>query len=341
MEGVAVPRDLAEPGDGRTQQHDAMSPEDAPEAFTPKEWVPARAVRIKATALGLNPRMLRRLSSAGVLAACRQRGQGYGRGRAGYYPRRALAQLEAVANARPHRVSPTMLRHLVWWQPGGRLEHWDRWRADRVTDLLPSVPAWDLEPAWNGALPDDREAAMVELASWLGARHEPLPGGARRLHDEGDRQALVRLVYSLVLKDDLLTDLAGATDEIEARARLQAILGQAVDGEPGEPAGRSFGELLERGLGKPAARTRPGVPGELAVAMFAFMPAPAHAAAQMTALSEPRARAARDALIAWSAQAGSDYGAQLRALPELAGLMTLTWDTMGSHIPAVLEIPSH
>jgi hypothetical protein len=45
--------------------------------------------------------------------------------------------------------------------------------------------------------------------------------------------------------------LAGAQDAQDARTRLQAMLGQQVDGEPGEESGLTFGELLDRGSASP------------------------------------------------------------------------------------------
>ncbi len=279
--------------------------------------------------------MLRRLRSEGLLAACRQRGLGYRRGSTWYYPQRSLAQLEAVASARSHRISPGLLRHRVWWRPGGLLEDWLRWHDDRVDDLGPSAPAWDLEPAF-GDLPDDRERAMTELAAWWGARHPPLPGGVKTVRDPENRETLARIFVSLVLKDDLVAGLAGAQNAQEARTALQAMLRQQVDGEPDEERGLTFGELLERGFGKPATRILPGVPGELFAAMFAYLPNPQTAAAEMAALSEARAATLRDGLIAWAVRAGKDFAAQLEASPPLAGLMTLWWDRLNTLVPAVV-----
>lgn len=306
----------------------------------PDQWVSAAVMHRRALELGLSARMLRRLSAEGLLASCRQRGLGYGRGSVWYYPPRSLAQLEAVANARPHRISPSLLRHRVWWRPGGQLETWPRWRSDRVTDLAASAPTWDLEPAWNGELPDDREHAIRELAALWGGRHDPLPGGVRTIRARSDRETLARLFYSLVLKDDLMTDLAGAQDAQDARTRLQAMLGQRVDGEPGEERGLTFGELLERGHAKPGSRSSPGVPGELGVAMFAFLPDPQTAAAEMMALTEERSTVVRDGLIAWAVGVGRDLSVQLAASPPLAGLMTLWWDRLTTFVPAVVEAPN-
>ena len=310
--------------------------ETAPGWFVAHHWIPAPVVQQQAVELGLSVRMLRRLSSAGLLATCRERGLGYGRGSRWYYPERSLAELEAVASARVHRISSGLLRHRVWWRPGGQLENWLRWRDDRVGDLRPSAPAWDLEPALGDDLPDDRDAAIVELAASMGGRHPPLPGGVKTLRDQNDREALARIYISLVLKDDLLADLADTEDAAAARAALQAMLGQPVDGEPGDERGPTLGELLERGFGKPVTRTLPGVPGELFAAMFAYLPDPQSAAAEMAALSEERAATLRDGLIAWAERAGKDYAAQLEASPPLAGLMSLWWDRLSTLVPAVL-----
>lgn len=303
-----------------------------------EDCVPAAVVRQRAVELGLSGRMLRRLSAHGLLAVPRQRGLGYRRGTAWSYPRRALAQLEAVAAARPHRTTPSLLRHRVWWQPEGRLEDWRRWRDDRVQDLLPSAKAWDLTPAL-GDFPSDREAAMTDLAAWWGGRHSPLPGGARTVGGAGNRETLARLFFSLVLKDDLLTVLASAQDAQEARALLKEMLGKQVDGEVGDESGLTFGELLERGFGKPADRTVPGVPGELMVALFAYLPEPQRAAAEMAALSEERAPIVRDGLIAWATRAQRGLAAQLDGSPFLAGLMTLWWDRLSALVPVVVDGP--
>jgi len=282
--------------------------------------------------------MLRRLSAEGLLAACRERGLGYRRGTTWYYPVRALGQLEAVAGARPHRISPGLLRHRVWWRPGAQLEDWPRWQRDRVDDLRPSAPAFDLEPAF-GDLPDDRERAITELAASWGGRHPPLPGGVKTLRDPSNRETLARLFFSLVLKDDLVADLAGTADAVAARAALQAMLREPVDGEPGEEQGPTLGELLERGFGKPPTRTLPGVPGEFFAAMLAFFPDPQAAAAEMAALSEDRAATVRDGLIAWAVRAGNDFATQLAADPQLAGLITLSWDRLSTWVPAVVLGP--
>jgi hypothetical protein len=300
--------------------------------------VPAGVVRQRAVELGLGGRMLRRLSGEGLLAVPRQRGLGYRRGTVWSYPRRSLPQLEAVAANRAHRISPPLLRHRVWWRPGGQLEDWLRWQQDRVEDLTPSDHAWDLTPAF-GDFPEDREAAMTDLAASWGDRHPPLPGGARTVRGNGDRETLARLFFSLVLKDDLMTALVGAEDPADARARLQAVLGEQVDGEVGEDRGISLGELLERGFGKPAEQTLPGVPGELFVAMFAYFPDPHTAAAEIAALSEERAATARDGLIAWATRAQRGLAAQLSASPPLAGLMTLWWDRLSAFVPSVANGP--
>lgn len=326
------------PGAPEERGADPESSATAPEWFVARQWVSAAVVQRRAVELGLSARMLRRLCAEGLLAACRQRGLGYRRGSLWYYPQRSLAQLEAVARARPHRISPGLLRHRVWWRPGGQLEDWLRWRDDRVDDLRPSAPAWSLEPAF-GDFPDDRERAMVELAAWWGGRHPPLPGGAKTIRDPEERETLARLFFSLVLKDDLLTVLAGAQDEQESRARLQAKLGERVDGEHDEEGGLTFGELLERGFGKPATRILPGVRGELFAAMFAYLPDPHMAAAEMAALSEGRAAMVRDGLIAWAVRAGKDFAAHLEASPDLAGLMTLWWDRLSTLVPAVVLGP--
>ncbi len=76
-------------------------------------WALSGIVQERAAVLGLSPRGLRRYSAQGLLAQCRQRGLGHGHGTASYYPRRALDQVEAIAAARPHRISPMRLRHLV------------------------------------------------------------------------------------------------------------------------------------------------------------------------------------------------------------------------------------
>ena len=227
----------------------------------------------------------------------------------------------------------------MWWRPGGELENWLRWRNDRVEDLRPSAPAFDLEPA-IGNLPDDRERAIAALAASLGGRHPHLPGGVKTLGDPDNRETLARIFFSLVLKDDLLSDLADARDAVEARTALQAMLGQQVDSEPGEVFGPTLGELLVRGFGKPADRTLPSVPGELFAAMFAYLPDPQVAAAEMAALSEARAATLRDGLIAWAMRDRKDLGAQLEASPPLAGLMTLWWDRLSTLVPAVLLGPA-
>ena len=310
---------------------------DAPAPLGTDQWVPAAVVQQRAVELGLSMRMLRRLSAEGLLAPSRQHGLGYGRGSAEFYPSRALGQLQTVAHARPHRINPSLLRHRVWWRLGGQLEEWLFWRRDRVADLLPSGPAWALAPALHGEFPDDREDAITALAAWWSGRHGPLPGGVRTLHDQGDRETLARLFHSLVLKDDLLAGLVGAEDERDARARLQAMLGERVDGEPGDEGGLTLGELLDRGFGKPAGRTLPGVPGELMAALFAFAPDPQTAATEIGALGEEHAGALRDGLITWAVRAGQDFAAQLDASPELAALMLLWWDRLRTWVPAVVD----
>jgi len=321
---------------------EASRPDDAdPEAATEDtptdhDDVPVDIVRQRAVELGLSGRMLRRLSAESLLAAPRQRGLGYGRGSAWSYPIRSLAQLEAVAAARPHRITPRLLRHRVWWHPGGQLENWLPWQADRVADLTPSEHAWDLAPAL-GDFPQDREAAMTDLAALWGGRHAPLPGGARTVRGEGNRETLARLFFSLVLKDDLLAVLAAAKDPQEARALLREMLGEQVDSEDGQEGGLTLGELLERGFGKPADRTLPGVPGELVVAMFAYLPDPKSAAAEMAALSEERAVIVRDGLIAWATRAQRGLAAALYESPFLAGVMTLLWDRLSTLVPAVVD----
>jgi hypothetical protein len=299
-------------------------------------WVPADRVRDHAAGVGLRPRMLRRLSAEGLMAQPRQRGLGYGRGTVVEYPDRAFTQLEAVAGARPHRISPILLRHRVWWRSGGSLEEWPRWRDDRVRDLRNSAPAWDLAPAIDD-VPEEREQAVIELVdSWEQGRG-PLPGGIGTLRSRADRETAVSLFYSVVLRDGLLVDLAGAHDPEEARARLRAILAQPVDGEPGEPGGQTLGELFERALGKPKARKLPGAPGEMAVGLFGFMPDPQDVPARIATLDEPRARELRDGLLAWSTRSQGTYAAQLYTDPALAGLMLLWWETTTASVPAVLE----
>ncbi len=299
-------------------------------------WVAADRVRAHAAGLGLRPRMLRRLSGEGLLARPRQRGLGYGRGTLVEYPDRVFTQLEAVAAARPHRTSPSRLRHRVWWRPRGSLEEWPRWRDDRVRDLGNAAPAWDLKPAIDD-VPEEREQAVIDLVdSWEHSRG-PLPAGIGTLRNRADRESAVSLFYSLVLKDGLLLDLAGAHDPEEARARLRAILAQPVDGEPGEPGGRTLGELFARAMGQPKVRKSAGAPGEMAAAFFGFMPNPQDVAARVAALDEARAGELRDGLLAWVMRSEGPYAAQLYADPALAGLMLLCWETMTASVPAVLE----
>jgi hypothetical protein len=180
---------------------------------------------------------------------------------------------------------------------------------------------------------------MIELAAWWGGRHPPLPGGARTVRGEDNRETLARLFFSLTLKDDLMTALGGAEDPQDARVRLRRMLGEQVDGEVGGEGDLSLGELLDSGFGKPADRTLPGVPGELFVAMFAYLPDPQTAAPEMAALSEERAAIVRDGLIAWATRAQRGLAAGLYESSFLAGLMTLWWDRLSTLVPAVLDGP--
>jgi hypothetical protein len=302
-----------------------------PAADEPSDWVSADVVQDRALQLGLQPRQLRRYSAAGLLAACRQPGLGYARGRIGWYPVRALAQVEAIARVRPHRVSAARLRQLVWFQAGGALEAWELWRDDGITELCPSSLAFALPALHDDDFPE-RDHAIVELAAFWGSRpgHQLSPLLPKHLND---RETLAEMFLSLAKVDDLLMPLAEAGDAADARLRLRAILSTPVDAERGQ----TLGELIDRSVGGTSVRPFPGMPGEVVVALYGFAPRPATAAIEFAVLSETEAVRARDLLLVIEAR-GAQRGARLRDLPVVAALLTLWMHRLITLYPPMAEV---
>lgn len=301
-----------------------------------QEWIAAREVVILAARWAISERMLRRLHSQGLLAASQGPGRGRGRGRGYVYPERVARQIVAIGEARQHGHKPAFIRHWVWWDAGGRLEDWELWRRDRLSEMDVQVSAWDLTPATDDEFPDDRERHMQEVARQMATSR--LPGLPRpKLRHAADWETYVRLHTSLVQRDDLVDAVSAAATGEAAFDELQSILSQPVDGEPVAGEGDTLGTLFERGLGVPEEVEPRYVRGARSAALMGFVPHPRDARARLLAMTEDRATGLRNAVIGWSTLAGR--GGIIRRNGLVAAQSLVIWDVLGGFFPQALEGP--
>lgn len=292
-----------------------------------------------AAELGITTR-LRRLSAAGLLAPPRGVGRGRAQGRDFSYPPRAVKQVTAIGEARAHGSHPRFLRHWIWWATGAGLGNWALWRRDRVLDLVRQARAWNV-PAQFGEEPfDERERLMEELATHRGRSPVGLPSLWKRIPHRADRETLARLLSSLVLRDDVLTPLAGSPDPQTAVARLERVLAEPIDPDPDTGQGETIGQLLDRAMHVDGAQNRGHVSGTLASAMLAFLPDPRDAPRLMAAMTQERAMQARDVCIASLIAQPGRYELTRRE-PLVAAQGLLMWERMTALFPHVLDQTTH
>jgi hypothetical protein len=321
-------------GDNRWVAASTVRPT-AEEGATRAPTVSADDVRSAAARLGLSPR-LRRLTAEGLLARPYGVGRGRGRGREYCYPARALDQLAEVAEGLHHGHRYVALRHRLWWTPGGRLEDWEFWRRDRLREVAVQVAAWDMPPAVNGELPDEREQHLVEVARQV--RASRLPGLPTRKREAiADTETFVRVFTSVQFRDDML-DPVDAPPASTWAEQIRALATQPVDTDEGSPVGRSIGELFDRGIGW-TGRGVPGVlPGVAALAWAHFIPTPRLAAALLTTLTADEAAHLRDATIHWARLTGT--ADVLRRQPLIALVVSMTCGMVAFAHPRIVEVPA-
>jgi len=205
-----------------------------------------------------------------------------------------------------------------------------------MLELAIQVAAWDMPPALDGDLPDERERHIVDTAH--GLRTSRLPGRPRkRLGTVGDGETYVRLFTSVLGRDDLLDPAlhrAGAS----LKERLEAVAAMPLNtDDEGRPVG-SLGALFARVVGWRGPALPDVDPRVAALAAAHYIPTPRLAVQVLTAMSEERAAHLRDAVISWATVRGQ--AEMFRSQPILAVQAMVMFETVARADPRVLEVPT-
>jgi|GEM_PF-6616155 len=303
-------------------------------------WLTSSEINAAAARLGIPLSMLRRYRKSGALAATKGAKSRTGEAITDQFsPPRALAQVEAIAEARSQGFSDVNeILHFLWWS-GYELENWEPWKEARLIEmqeLAKSFEVYDDIPDGE-ADPDDRGREAMLLGEELARGEGDFKVGIR---GSEDRSTFSRWLLEMAVRNPTFVlagrkvALSGEIDEPTALTALMQSLAQPVESEAGKT---QIGDILAQGFHidqEQWAARAPRIPTHMIVpAILGLMGDPREAPPSISRMSLSQAVELRDALWRW-------WPLKARELlrePALACLVLIIGSRIATVLPQLLS----